>query len=140
VNVCALAVVRNVGRAPCRPRAIGEADYPVITAKAESIAKARQAFERIVLTKEQALRLFDDNPFKVALISAKIPDGGYTTAYRCGPLIDLCRGPHVPTTASVKAFAVLKNSAAYWLGNVKNDTLQRVYGISFPDEKSLKVR
>jgi len=102
------------------------------------VAKEKQAFERIVLTKEQALRMFSDNPFKTQLISTKIPDGGYTTAYRCGPLIDLCRGPHVPHTGAIKAFEVLRASAAYWLGNAGNDSLQRVYGISFPDAKQLK--
>ena len=119
--------------------AIGESDYALITNKAEAIAKAKQPFERIVLTKADALRMFADNPFKHQLISAKIPDGGYTTAYRCGPLIDLCRGPHVPTTGAIKAFDVLKNSSAYWLGNQENDTLQRVYGVSFPDAKLMKA-
>ena len=76
---------------------------------------------------------------QVALITAKIPEGGYTTAYRCGPLIDLCRGPHVPTTGAIKAFEVTKTSSAYWLGNVDNDTLQRVYGVSFPDVKLMKA-
>lgn len=47
---------------------------------------------------------------QVQLISTKIPDGGYTTAYRCGPLIDLCRGPHVPTTGAIKSFEVTKAS------------------------------
>ena len=120
-------------------RSITEADYPSLVSKAETVAKAKQPFERIVLTKAQALRLFEDNPFKVALISTKIPDGGYTTAYRCGPLIDLCRGPHVPTTAAIKAFDVVKHSAAYWLGSADNDSLQRVYGVSFPDVKQMKA-
>ena len=65
---------------------------------------------------------------QVQLISSKIPDGGHTTAYRCGPLIDLCPGPHVPHTAVIKAFEVLKSSSSSWLGTVENDTLQRVYG------------
>lgn len=116
-----------------------DSEFPAIQSKAEAIAKEKQPFERIVLSKEQALRMFSDNPFKVALITAKIPDGGYTTAYRCGPLIDLCRGPHVPTTAAIKSFEVLRTSAAYWLGNAANDSLQRVYGISFPDAKQLKA-
>lgn len=120
-------------------KSLTEDEYPVIKAKAETITKAKQPFERIVLTKSQALRLFADNPFKVQLISTKIPDNGYTTAYRCGPLIDLCRGPHVPTTGSIKAFEVTKASSSYWLGSVENDTLQRVYGISFPDPKQMKA-
>lgn len=123
----------------CLCSTINEADYPKIGSKAEAISKERQPFERIVLSKEQALRMFSDNPFKVALITSKIPDGSYTTAYRCGPLIDLCRGPHVPTTGAIKAFEVMRASAAYWLGNSENDTLQRVYGISFPDTKQLRL-
>ena len=118
---------------------LAEPDFAAINAKAEAIAKEKQAFERLVLTKDEALRMFADNVFKSQLIAAKIPDGGYTTAYRCGPLIDLCRGPHVPTTASIKAFEVMRASAAYWLGNAANDSLQRVYGVSFPDAKQLKA-
>jgi threonyl-tRNA synthetase len=117
---------------------LSESDYPGIKAKAENVCKQKQTFERIVLTKEEALKMFADNPFKVQLISTKIPDGGYTTAYRCGPLIDLCRGPHVPTTAAIKAFEVTKASSSYWLGSVDNDSLQRVYGVSFPDTKMMK--
>ena len=63
---------------------------------------------------------------------------GVCTAYRCGPLIDLCKGPHVPDTGKVKAFGVSKNSSAYWKGNDKNDSLQRVYGMSFPTVKEFK--
>jgi len=60
------------------------------------------------------------------------------TAYRCGDLIDLCRGPHVPDTSRVKAFSVMKTSSAYWQGQASNHTLQRVYGVTFPDSKELK--
>ncbi len=128
---------------PCphpTPRStILDADMPVLKDRADVICKAKQPFERIVLSKEQALRMFADNPFKVQLIATKIPEGGYTTAYRCGPLIDLCRGPHVPTTGAIKAFEVTKHSSASWLGNVDNDPLQRVYGVSFPDPKQMKA-
>jgi len=75
------------------------------------------------LTKEEALRLFGSNPFKVSTISGKIEDGGKVTAYRCGSLIDLCTGPHIPSTKIIKAFKVMKNSSAYWLGNAENDSL-----------------
>jgi len=73
----------------------------------------------------------------VSLISGKIPDGGKVTAYRCGTLIDLCTGPHIPTTKIIKAFKVMKNSSAYWLGKAGNDSLQRIYGITFPSKKEL---
>ncbi|KAI0451081.1 putative threonyl-tRNA synthetase, cytoplasmic [Xylaria acuta] len=71
------------------------------------------------------------------IIGDRIPDGTSTTVYRCGPLIDLCRGPHIVDTGKVKAFAILKLSASYFLGGPANDPLQRVYGISFPDKKQL---
>ena len=102
------------------------------------VIKDKQKFERIVLTKEEALEMFADNVFKTQIIQTKIPDGTNTTAYRCGSLIDLCRGPHVPHTGKVKSFAVTKTSSTNWLGKVGNDTLQRVYGISFPDKALMK--
>jgi threonyl-tRNA synthetase len=82
--------------------------------------------------------MFAQNPFKVSLISNKIPEGGKTTVYKCGPLIDLCMGPHVPHTGRIKAFAATKYSGTNWLGQVTNDPLQRIYGIAFPDKAMLK--
>jgi len=93
----------------------------------------------MVVTKSEALELFQGNPFKEQIIKTKVPDGSRTTVYKCGDLIDLCRGPHVPHTGRVKAFAATRHSASNWLGDTDNDTLQRVYGISFPDKKMLKV-
>ncbi|KAF6995614.1 hypothetical protein CFC21_012080 [Triticum aestivum] len=63
---------------------------------------------------------------------------GSPTLYRCGPLVDLCRGPHIPNTSFVKAFACLKASSSYWRGKADRESLQRVYGISFPHSKLLK--
>jgi threonyl-tRNA synthetase len=114
------------------------ADAPV-EAEVSKIIKQKQKFERLVITKEEGLRLFADNPFKVRILSTKVPEGGRTTVYRCGDLIDLCRGPHVPHTGKVKAFAATRHSATNWLGDTTNDSLQRLYGISFPDKKMLKV-
>jgi threonyl-tRNA synthetase len=54
-----------------------------------------------------------------------------------GPLIDFCLGPHIPHTGKIKAFSVMKSSSAYFLGDAKNETLQRVYGVSFPDSKQM---
>ena len=103
------------------------------------IIKQKQKFERMVVTKEEALELFADNPFKVEILTTKVPDGTRTTVYKCGDLIDLCRGPHLTHTGKVKAFAATRHSATYWLGEAENDSLQRMYGISFPDKKQLKV-
>lgn len=114
-----------------------EKDYKKIEEAAESVIKSNFPYQRLNLSKEQALLLFKDNPFKVQLISSKVPEGGRTTAYRCGNLIDLCMGPHLMSTGIAKNLKVYKNSACYWLGNCENDTLQRVYGITFPSKEKM---
>ena len=75
----------------------------------------------------------------MAIISSKLPDDASTTVYRNGPFVDLCRGPHLPSTHRVQAFAVTKNSGSLWLGKAGNDPLQRVYGITFPKKEPLIV-
>ncbi|PIO16487.1 hypothetical protein AB205_0121860, partial [Aquarana catesbeiana] len=77
------------------------------------------------------------NKFKCRILNEKV-DTPTTTVYRCGPLIDLCRGPHVRHTGKIKAFKIHKNSSTYWEGKADMETLQRIYGISFPDPKMLK--
>jgi len=119
--------------------AFREDDYKVVETEVAKITKAKQKFHRLVVTKDEALALFAGNPFKEQLIKTKVADGTRTTVYKCGDLIDLCRGPHVPHTGRVKAFAATRHSAASWLGDTNNDSLQRMYGISFPDKKKLKV-
>eukprot|EP00009_Paramoeba_aestuarina_P006044 CAMPEP_0201512280 /NCGR_PEP_ID=MMETSP0161_2-20130828/4572_1 /ASSEMBLY_ACC=CAM_ASM_000251 /TAXON_ID=180227 /ORGANISM="Neoparamoeba aestuarina, Strain SoJaBio B1-5/56/2" /LENGTH=705 /DNA_ID=CAMNT_0047908081 /DNA_START=403 /DNA_END=2520 /DNA_ORIENTATION=+ len=118
-------------------RAIKQEDLVILENFAKQAVSEKQPFERLVLSKKDALRMFSYNKYKTQIISEKVPEGDTITAYRCGPLIDLCRGPHLPTTGYVPAFKVLKNSSAYWLGNADNDALQRVYGVSFPSKKEL---
>jgi len=118
---------------------LAETDYKAVEAEVGKVTKAKQQFERMVVTKEEALELFKYNPFKVEIISSKVPDGSRTTVYKCGDLIDLCRGPHLPHTGKVKAFACTSHSATQWLAKDGNDSLQRMYGVSFPDKKMLKV-
>ncbi|KAI9717233.1 MAG: threonyl-tRNA synthetase [Chrysothrix sp. TS-e1954] len=110
-------------------------DYEPLTSVAEKAIKEKQPFERLTLSKEDLLQMFKSNKYKQHIINDKIPDGTSTTVYRCGPLIDLCRGPHVPHTGRIKSFKIMKNSASYFLGDAKNDSLQRIYGVSFPDKK-----
>lgn len=117
---------------------LGQEDFKEIDEKVMALAKSNVPFERLVLTKDEALSLFADNPFKLQLITNKVPDGSKTSAYRCGPVIDLCMGPHLPSTDRVKSAMCTKNSSAYWLGKATNDSLQRVYGISFPNDKLMK--
>ncbi|KAI5970823.1 THS1 [Candida margitis] len=114
---------------------VNQADFGSLETIATKAIKEKQKFERLEMTKEDLLKMFKYNKYKVQFISDKIPDGTSTTVYRCGPLIDLCVGPHIPHSGRIKAFKVLKNSSSYFLGDAKNDSLQRVYGISFPDKK-----
>jgi len=119
-------------------RAVSAEDYDSINQVVQKIVSEKQPFERLAVPKEVALDMFKFNPYKSQILRDKVPEGKTCTVYRCGTLIDPCRGPHLPNTARVKAFAVHKNSSAYWQGKAENDLLQRVYGISFPDKKMLK--
>ncbi|XP_064474269.1 threonine--tRNA ligase 1, cytoplasmic-like isoform X2 [Ornithodoros turicata] len=116
---------------------VSAADYTSIEGLMKSIVKDKQPFERLEMRKEDLLEMFKYNPFKLRILNERISTPT-TTVYRCGPLIDLCRGPHVRHTGKVKALQVTKNSSAYWEGKADAEALQRVYGISFPDSKQLK--
>lgn len=118
-------------------RPITPADYPNIENVVKTAVKEKQSFERLELPKEALLEMFAYNRYKQHYIQNQVPDGTSSTVYRCGPLIDFCRGPHVPHTGRIKALAITKNSSSYFLADAKNDTLQRLYGISFPDNKQL---
>jgi len=118
---------------------ISESQFGEIEEEVRKTVKRKERFERLVVTKDEALELFQYSPFKSALIKAKVPDDTRTTVYRNGDLIDLCMGPHVPHTGKIKAFKTLRASAASWLGDANNDQLQRVYGVSFPTKKLLKA-
>ncbi|KAL7675236.1 hypothetical protein ACOME3_001499 [Neoechinorhynchus agilis] len=118
-------------------RTVSSHDLPNIEKLCEKIIKYAQPFERLVLTKPQLLQLFQYNPFKRRIIEEKIQTAT-ATAYRCGTLVDLCRGPHIPNTALIGALKVVKNSASFWEGDVKKEQLQRIYGISFSDRKKMR--
>ncbi|SCV99862.1 LAFE_0B04148g1_1 [Lachancea fermentati] len=116
-------------------RTVSQNDFPSLEAVSKNVIKEKQKFERLVMSKEDLLKMFHYSKYKKYLVQTKVPDGGATTVYRCGKLIDLCVGPHIPHTGRIKAFKLLKNSSCYFLGESDNDSLQRVYGISFPDKK-----
>ncbi|KAE9536978.1 hypothetical protein AGLY_006785 [Aphis glycines] len=118
-------------------KGISNLDYSVMENIVKQIVKEKQPFERLEVSKEDLLEMFKYNEFKVRILNEKVTTPT-TTIYRCGPLIDLCRGPHIRHTGKVKAFKVVKNSSTYWEGNCKAESLQRVYGISFTDNKQMK--
>lgn len=114
-----------------------EDDFKVLDELTKKIVKEKQPFERLEMKKSDLLEMFKYNEFKLRILNEKVTTDT-TTVYKCGPLIDLCRGPHVRHTGKVKAMAITKSSATYWEGNSEAESLQRVYGISFPDSKLLK--
>ncbi|XP_059479613.1 threonine--tRNA ligase 1, cytoplasmic isoform X4 [Neocloeon triangulifer] len=116
---------------------VSQSDFNTLETEMKSIVKEKQNFERLEVRKEVLLDMFKYNPFKLRILNEKVTTPT-TTIYRCGPLIDLCRGPHVRHTGKVKALKVTKNSASYWEGKADKESLQRIYGISFPDNKQLK--
>jgi threonyl-tRNA synthetase len=87
---------------------VQEEDKKALETLANSIIKEKQPFERLEMTKDELLEMFNYSKYKEYFINQRVPDGTTSTVYRCGPLIDLCRGPHVPTTGNIKAFSVLK--------------------------------
>ncbi|XP_023320101.1 threonine--tRNA ligase, cytoplasmic isoform X2 [Eurytemora carolleeae] len=116
---------------------VSDTDFKVLDDVVKTIVKEKQPFERLEMKKSDLLEMFKYNEFKVRILNEKVKTDT-TTVYRCGPLIDLCRGPHVRNTGKIKAMAITKNSATYWEGNSEAESLQRIYGISFPENKQLK--
>ncbi|MFH1399028.1 MAG: threonine--tRNA ligase, partial [Candidatus Woesearchaeota archaeon] len=109
-------------------------DLKKIEAEMYKIVKANQKFERVVLSMEEAKRLYKDNKYKLEMIDEL---EGELTAYKHGDYIDLCRGPHVPSTGYVRAFKLTKVSGCNWRADVKNAPLQRIYGLAFATKDEL---
>ncbi len=114
-----------------------EEDLPKIEKEMKKISKDNKLIKRIELSKEEALDMFKDDPYKVDLISRMDENDTVISAYRQEDFIDLCRGPHVNSTKEMKYFKLLKVSGAYWKGDANNKMLQRVYGICFEKEEDL---
>ncbi|KAL6760107.1 hypothetical protein V8C86DRAFT_2561020 [Haematococcus lacustris] len=118
-------------------RALTEGDRPRMEKRMEAAAKEGQRFERVVVSRDEALAMFQENKFKVEIISS-LPADAVISLYRVGPMVDLCTGPHLPNTTYLKAAGVTNASRAYWRADAKREHLQRVYAITFPDAKQLK--
>lgn len=94
------------------------------------------AVSRHELTEKEAKKMFKSNKYKMELIDEHGKEG--LSYYQQGDFIDLCKGPHLPRTGMIKAFKLLRTAGAYWRGDSKNKQLQRIYGVSFPDQKMLR--
>jgi threonyl-tRNA synthetase len=113
-------------------------DLAAIEAKMQDLAKADQKVTRRVLTRDEAVRFFKhQGEIYKAEIIASIPDQDEISLYGQGDWVDLCRGPHVPSTGKLKAFKLTKVAGAYWRGDSRNEMLQRIYGTAWADKKQL---
>lgn len=115
-------------------------DLEKIEKEMNKIVKENLKFEKIDVSKEEALKIMKDNDeiYKVELIN-DLPEGEKISLYKQGDYIDLCRGPHIPSTKYAKAFKLISVAGAYWRGNEKNKMLQRVYGVAFSNLKELEI-
>ena len=115
---------------------ISENDFPSIEKEIKALIKENHKPERIEYkSKDEALKAFKDNPYKVELIKNITEEP--LSAYKQGDFFDLCRGPHLPSIGKIKAFKVMKTSGAYWKGDKENVMLTRIYAISYPSKEQL---
>ncbi|MBS5113273.1 MAG: threonine--tRNA ligase [Coprobacillus cateniformis] len=115
---------------------ITDEDLPKIEKEMKKICKDGKRIIREEISKEEALEMFKDDPYKIDLIGGL--EDGNITCYRQGDFVDLCRGPHVETVKLCKNFKLLKHSGAYWKGDKDNKVLQRIYGVCFPTPEELQ--
>ena len=112
-------------------------DLEAIEKAMAEVAREDQPFERQVVSREEARQLFADDPLKLERLEELGPDETITV-YRNGPFLDLCRGPHVPSTGRLKHFKLLNTAGAYWRGDVKRQMLQRIYGTAWFSKEELE--
>jgi len=117
------------------PRSLTPDDLPVIEAKMGEMIAADKPFVNEEVSKEEARKLFANQPYKLELID-EIPDEK-VGLYRQGTFVDLCRGPHVSSTGKIKSFKLVSIAGAYWRGSEKNPMLQRIYGLLFLSDKEM---
>ncbi len=112
-------------------------DFAAIEGKMATLAASDMPITREVVTRDEAIQLFREmgEAYKVELIEDL--DVSTVSLYRQGPFVDLCRGPHLPSTGYIKAFKLTSVAGAYWRGSEKNAMLQRLYATAFPDKKEL---
>ena len=117
---------------------ISNEDLAKIEEEMRKIVKENFPSERREVTKEEALEIFKDDPYKLELIQEHSDDEGGLTIYTQGEYVDLCRGPHVPSTGRIQVFQLLNVAGAYWRGKSENPMMQRIYGTAWFDKKDLK--
>lgn len=121
------------------PQQISSEDLPAIEKEMRKIASSCVPFERREISREEALGLFKDEPFKTELIN-DLPEDAVISVYKSGDFVDLCRGPHVENSKeiNVQSFKLMKVAGAYWRGDEKRDMLTRIYGTAWEKPEELK--
>lgn len=120
------------------PRPLGESELSSVEEEMRRIVQEDLAIERLELSREDAMALFRDRGEGLKLdIIARIPDGTTISAYRQGEFVDLCTGPHLPSTGRIRALKLTGVSGAYWRGDEANPMLTRIYGTSYPSQEEL---
>ena len=117
-------------------KVLTEDDIEAISKEMKKIIKDGKRIVRQEISREEALAMFKEDPYKIDLIN-NMDDSTLITCYSQGDYTDLCRGPHVDTVKECKYFKLIKFSGAYWKGDAKNKMLQRVYGVCFKTEEDL---
>ena len=112
-------------------------DLAAFEKQMEEVIKADQPFERRQVDKAEARKLFSDDPLKLERLE-EFDDDEVITVYENGPFLDLCKGPHVPSTGKLKHFKLLSGAGAYWRGDEKRQMLQRIYGTAFHKKGALE--
>ena len=114
-------------------------DLPKIENEMKEIIKSDLPIERFTYSRQDALKIFRDfsEPYKVELIN-DLPSGSEISFYKQGDFMDLCRGPHLPSTGKIKAFKLTSITGAYWRGDEKNKMLTRIYGTAFEKKSELE--
>jgi len=111
--------------------------FPKVEKKMTELARQKNIFERIEISKAEAISYFKEKEDEYKLELLEGLDDGDITFYKQGEFTDLCRGPHIPNTGFIKAIKLLTTAGAYWRGDEKNKQLTRIYGITFPKNKEL---
>lgn len=121
-------------------RSLTSGDLEAIEKEMKHIINENMDIKRIEVSYEEAEALFAEKgePFKLEILK-DIPGGEKMTLYQQGEFVDLCRGPHLPSTGMIKAFKLTRVSGAYWRGDSQNEVLQRVYGVAFQKKKDLEA-
>ena len=118
-------------------KVLTDEDIEAISKEMKKIAKDGKRIVRHEISKDEALDMFKDDPYKIDLIERMDEDNTVISCYTQGDFTDLCRGPHVDTVKECKNFKLLKFSGAYWKGDANNKMLQRIYGVCFDSEEDL---